>query len=96
MTWYKLHNTGKHCSCELSIIVLYCKCNNAGELVPGDDEAAGGGQGAQRPGGQLIQPEPGGGGTAGLCHLLLQGREHSTEGGLRHTSNIRLEQVANV
>jgi hypothetical protein len=71
-------------------------CNNAGELVPGDDEAAGGGPGAQCPGGQLLQPEPGGGGTAGLRHLLLQGREQSTEGGLRHASNIRLAEVANV
>ncbi len=70
--------------------------NNAGELVPGDDEAARGGPGAQRPGGQLLQPEPGGGGTAGLCHLLLQGREQSPEGGLRHASNIRLEKLANV
>ncbi len=79
----------------VSFHTLYI-CNDAGELVPGDDEAARGGPGAQRPGGQLLQPEPGGGGTAGLRHLLLQGWEHPPEGGLRHTSNIRLAEEAHV
>ena len=61
----------------------------AGDLVPRDDEAAGGGQGAQLQHREPVQPQPGGGGPAGLRHLLLQGRELPPEGDLGHPTDIR-------